>query len=131
LFDVSLYKSEITGHFYHTWFELLGTIEKFATDQMTIGTVSYDGVTFRPYQRDVSFAGALGSVGYNLNADGHNTLHIGTGIHSNYDNYVGDIAETLIYSEVLAEVFRLTVECYLYTKFSGQPNICNDGMIFP
>jgi cytoskeletal protein CcmA (bactofilin family) len=124
LFDVSLPNREIKGHFYGTWFMPLAASQTFNTNQMTVGTVSYDGATFRPYQRDASFGGGLGSVNFNLNTGGGNSLQIGAGIYANYNNYVGDIAEIIVYSEVLTESDRLAVEHYLYTKYSPQAETC-------
>jgi len=118
LFDVALPSRTIKGHFYSTPF-VPGGSQTFTTNQMTVGTVSYDGATFRPYQRDASFGGGLGSVNYSLNTWGGNGFRIGAGYYGVYNSYRGDIAEILVFSEVLSDVDRLAVEEYLFLKYSG------------
>lgn len=118
LFDVAAAGQEISGHFHGTPF-VNGT-QTFATNQMTVGTVSYDGTTFETYQHDMSVNTQTSSAPYTLNT-GDSTFRIGGGVYSPYNYFNGDIAEILVYSGALSASDRNAVDNYLYNKYTTNP----------
>lgn len=124
LFDVAAAHQKISGHFYGTPF-IRGT-QTFAVNQMTVGTVRYDGSTFQTFQHDMSVNALTSSTGYSLNT-GNSPFNIGRGVYSVYNNFNGDIAEILVYSEALSDTDRIAVEEYLFSKYTNPIVTDTDG----
>ena len=118
LFDVAASNQKISGHFFSTPF-VNGT-QQFALNQMTVGSVRYDGSTFEAFQHDTSFNGQTASAAYNLNT-GDSAFNIGGGLYSPYNFFSGDIAEILVYSGSLSDSDRSAVDNYLYNKYITNP----------
>jgi len=118
LFDVAASGQEISGHFHGTPF-INGT-QTFALNQMTVGSVRYDGSTFEAFQHDMSFNGQTTSAAYTLNT-GDSAFNIGGGVYPAYNYFNGDIAEILVYSGSLSVSDRIAVDDYLYNKYTTNP----------
>jgi hypothetical protein len=118
LFDIAAASTKVSGHFYGTPF--INGAQTFAPNQMTVGTARYNGSTFELFQHDISSNGQTASANYNLNT-GDSTINIGGGVYSPYNNFNGDIAEILVYSGALSDNDRISVDNYLYNKYTTNP----------
>jgi hypothetical protein len=121
LFDVAAANEKLSGHFYQTPF--INGNEKVSLDQMTVGTVSYNGTRFKAYQHDETFSGlttdynSKSVTGQDLNT-GNSAFFIGSGVYTQYNQFQGDIAEILVYSQALSDSDRILVDNYLYNKYA-------------
>jgi hypothetical protein len=115
LFDVASAEQKISGHFHSTWW--FNGNETISLNKMAVGTVSYNGSSFKAYQHDSSFNGLTTTETRLLNT-GDSHFFIGGGVYPNYNNFSGDIAEILVYSEALSDSDRTLVDNYLYNKYA-------------
>ncbi|HSF93696.1 MAG TPA: thrombospondin type 3 repeat-containing protein [Thermohalobaculum sp.] len=127
LFDVLLFnvlpaglppEPRFTGHFHGGGNDTIGaTTRFFSANDVTVGTISYDGAAVRTYQHNAAASGLLVAKSIALNT-GDGAFRVGGGVYPNYNLFVGHIAEVLVYSEVLSDADREAVEAYLFTKYT-------------
>lgn len=113
-FDVILFGGEFAGHYYSG--DTIGGSPPYTAGTMHVGATTYDGAAITNFIHS-----ATTEASYNetiaLNT-GDSTVVVGSGIYPTYNFFQGDIAEVLIFDEVLSEADRNAVDDYLFTKYT-------------
>lgn len=121
IFDSSVYSGELMGHYYGGGFDTSGGGPAYASGDLAVMTHQYD------YGTSTGVVSVFGkTVTAPVTASDSRTLALNTGDskvtigRGSYPlgAFSGDIAEILVYNEVLSPADRQAVEDYLFAKYT-------------
>lgn len=123
IFDSAAHSGELIGHYYGGTYDTLGAGPAYTAGDLAVMTHQYDGTNVAVFGKTVTPGSNAPVSGSDTEPQALNTgdssFLIGQAVYSpEIPAMTGNIAEILIYNEVLSAGDRAAVEDYLYTKWT-------------